>query len=96
MNFERFPVDKADFDGPVLVTGAGGCLGSWALAILTRAGVPAVAFDLSDDRRRPLLLMSEEEIASIPWLSGDIADTEAVADAVARHDVRAIIHLAAL
>jgi nucleoside-diphosphate-sugar epimerase len=96
MNLARFPVDRADFDGPVLVTGAGGCIGSWALAILTRAGVPAVAFDLSDDRRRPLLLMSEEELAGIPWRTGDIADTEAVANAVAEHDVRAIVHLAAL
>ena len=43
----------------VLVTGAGGCIGSWALALLTNAGVPAVAFDLSDDRRRPRLLMTE-------------------------------------
>ena len=42
MNLTRFPIDRADFDGPVLVTGAGGCIGSWALAILTRAGVPAV------------------------------------------------------
>ena len=96
MNLARFPIDKADFDGPVLVTGAGGCIGSWALAILTKASVPVVAFDLSDDRRRPLLLMSDEDIASIPWLTGDIADTEAVANAVARHEVRAIIHLAAL
>ena len=28
MNFARFRVDKASFDGPVLVTGAGGCIGS--------------------------------------------------------------------
>jgi nucleoside-diphosphate-sugar epimerase len=96
MNLARFPIDKADFDGPVLVTGAGGCIGSWALAILTKASVPVVAFDLSDDRRRPLLLMSDEDIASIPWLTGDIADTKAVANAVARYEVRAIIHLAAL
>ena len=96
MNLARFPVDKADFDGPVLVTGAGGCIGSWVLAILTRAGVPAVAFDLSDDRRRPLLLMTEDGLATIPWLTGDIADTEAVAAAVAAHEARAIIHLAAL
>jgi nucleoside-diphosphate-sugar epimerase len=96
MNLARFPVDKADFDGPVLVTGAGGCIGSWVLAILTRAGVPAVAFDLSDDRRRPLLLMSEDDLATIPWRTGDIADTEAVAAAVAEHEARAIIHLAAL
>jgi nucleoside-diphosphate-sugar epimerase len=96
MNLARFPVDKADFDGPVLVTGAGGCIGSWVLAILTRAGVPAVAFDLSDNRRRPLLLMTEDELAAIPWLTGDIADTEAVAAAVAEREARAIIHLAAL
>jgi UDP-glucuronate 4-epimerase len=96
MNLARFPVDRADFDGPVLVTGAGGCIGSWVLAMLTRAGVPAVAFDLSEDQRRPRLLMSDEKLARVPWLTGDIADTEAVADVVARHEVRAIIHLAAL
>ncbi len=96
MNLERFPADKADFDGPVLVTGAGGCIASWVLAILTRAGVPAVAFDLSDSKRRPRLLMTDEELAGIPWLTGDIADTEAVARAVAQHEARAIIHLAAL
>ena len=56
---ERFPVDRAEFDGPVLITGAGGCIGSWALALLLRAGVPVVAYDLSDDRRRPRLLASD-------------------------------------
>jgi nucleoside-diphosphate-sugar epimerase len=96
MNFARFPVDKASLDGPVLVTGAGGCIGSWVLTLLVKAGVPAVAFDLSDERRRPGLLMSAEELEQVPWLTGDIADTAAVADAVARHEVRAIIHLAAL
>ena len=58
MNFARFRVDKASFDGPVLVTGAGGCIGSWALALLVKAGVPVVAFDLSDDRRRPRTILS--------------------------------------
>jgi nucleoside-diphosphate-sugar epimerase len=96
MNFARFPVDPASFDGPVLVTGAGGCIGSWALTLLTKAGVPVVAFDLSPEQRRPALLMSAEELAAVPWLTGDIADTAAVAQAVARHGVRAIIHLAAL
>ena len=96
MDLTRFPLDKASFDGPVLVTGAGGCIGSWALALLTNAGVPAVAFDLSDDRRRPRLLMTDEQLTQVPWVTGDIADTEAVTAAVARHDIRAIIHLAAL
>jgi nucleoside-diphosphate-sugar epimerase len=47
---ERFPLRRADFDGPVLITGAGGCIGSWAMALLTRAGVPVIAYDLSADR----------------------------------------------
>jgi nucleoside-diphosphate-sugar epimerase len=93
---ERFPIDKADFDGPVLVTGAGGCIGSWTLALLSRAGVPAIAYDLTDDRRRPRLLLSDDDLARIPWLTGDIADTAALADAVAAHRIRAIIHLAGL
>jgi nucleoside-diphosphate-sugar epimerase len=96
MDLTHFPVDGASFDGPVLVTGAGGCIGSWTLALLTHAGVPAVAFDLSDDRRRPRLLIDEESLARIPWITGDIADSEAVAAAVAQHDIGAIIHLAAL
>lgn len=96
MDVTRFPVDRASFDGPVLVTGAGGCIGSWVLALLAAAGVPTVAFDLTDQKRRPRLLMSEDALAEIPWLTGDIADTEAVAQAVARHGIRAIIHLAAL
>ena len=93
---ERFPVDRTDFDGPVLITGAGGCIGSWAMALLVRAGVPVIAYDLTDDKRRPRLLMTEEQLARVSWVTGDIADTAALADVVTRRGVRAIIHLAAL
>lgn len=92
----RFTARCADFEGPVLVTGAGGCIGSWTLAILVRAGAPVVAFDLSDDRRRPGLLLSEAELGRVVWEVGDIADPEAVERAVSRHGTSAIIHLAAL
>ena len=93
---ERFVARAEDFDRPVLVTGAGGCIGSWALAILVRAGVPVVAYDLAVDRRRPGLLMSEEELAKVTWEQGDIADHEAVERVVTAHGVGAIVHLAAL
>ena len=92
----RFPVERSWFDGSVLVTGAGGCIGSWALALLARAGVPVVAFDLSEDRRRPRLLMGEEDLERITWVTGDVADTEAVATVVTQYEISAIIHLAAL
>jgi nucleoside-diphosphate-sugar epimerase len=94
--FEYFPTSKSDFDGTVLVTGAGGCIGSWALALLTRAGVPTAAFDLTDDKRRPGLLMSDAELGKIKWLTGDIADPDSVFNAARSSGARAVIHLAAL
>jgi nucleoside-diphosphate-sugar epimerase len=93
---EYFPIDKNDFDGKVLVTGAGGCIGSWALALLNRAGVPAAAFDLSEDKRRPKLLMADADLAKVQWLTGDIGDSETVLKAVKASAARSIIHLAAL
>lgn len=93
---DTFKANRADFDGPVLVTGAGGCIGSWALAILVRARVPVVAFDVSSERRRPSLLLSEAELAEIPWVTGDIGEPEVVARVVSEHGIRAIVHLAAL
>ena len=47
--FDFFPVSSKEFDGPVLVTGAGGCIGSWTLALLEHAGVEVHAFDLQID-----------------------------------------------
>ena len=93
---DRFTVRREDFDRPVLVTGSSGCIGSWALAILVRAGVPAVSFDLDTSRRRPGLLMSEDELAQVTWVEGDIADAEAVERTVAENGIGAILHLAAL
>ena len=92
----RFTARREDFDRPVLVTGSGGCIGSWALAILVRAGVPTVAFDRDPGRRRPGLLMSEEELGRVTWEQGDITDHEAVDRVVSAHRIGAILHLAAL
>ena len=94
--YEHFPVSAKDFDGPVLVTGAGGCIGSWTLALLERAGVQVHAFDLQVDQRRPGLLMSPDALNRITWHAGDIADTQAVKAVVADSGACAIIHLAAL
>ena len=94
--FEHFRIAGSDFDGTVLVTGAGGCIGSWALALLTRTGVPAAALDLSEDKRRPRLLMSDEDLAKVRWYTGDISDPEVVTKAAEASRAKAIVHLAAL
>lgn len=92
----HFPVNRDDFPGPVLVTGAGGCIGSWAMTILSHAGVPVVAMDLVEDRRRPALLLDDERLGAISWHSGDIGDSAAVLATVDAVRPCAIIHLAAL
>lgn len=78
------------------MTGAAGCIGAWVIAKLTRRGDRAVAFDISDNRRRLRLLLDEETTARVPWIIGDLADTAAVDRAVADSGANAIIHLAAL
>ena len=93
---ERFSIDRKNFPGPVVVTGAGGCIGSWVLSLLARAGVEACAFDLSEDKRRPRLLMSEGELDKIQWRTGDISDGAALARALEAVRPCAVIHLAAL
>jgi nucleoside-diphosphate-sugar epimerase len=93
---ERFAVDRASFPGPVLVTGAGGCIGSWVLALLARAGVPACALDLTEDKRRPRLLIAEGDLEKIAWRTGDIADGAAIVRILESVRPCAVIHLAAL
>lgn len=88
------PADR--FDGPVMVTGAAGCIGAWAMAILSRSGVPCIAADMSDNRARPALVMGEEAALALPWVICDVTDGARVSELVAEHDIRAIIHLAGL
>jgi nucleoside-diphosphate-sugar epimerase len=93
---ERFSIDRKNFPGPVVVTGAGGCIGSWVLALLARAGVEACAFDLSEDKRRPRLLIAESDLEKIRWRTGDISDGAALTRALEAVRPCAVIHLAAL
>jgi nucleoside-diphosphate-sugar epimerase len=79
-----------------MVTGAGGCIGSWVLALLARAGVPACALDLTDDKRRPRLLIPEHALAAIQWRTVDIADSKTVMQILEAVRPCAVIHLAAL
>ena len=93
---ERFPIDRKNFPGPVVVTGAGGCIGSWVLSLLARAGVEACAFDLSEDKRRPRLLIAENDLEKIRWHTGDISDGAALLRTLEAVRPCAIVHLAAL
>ena len=93
---DHFSISNNNFSGPVLVTGAGGCIGAWTMAMLLKANVDVIAFDLTSNKRRPELLIEDEELKKVPWIEGDISDTETVLSSIKKYSPESIIHLAAL
>jgi len=79
-----------------LVTGALGCIGAWAAALLVRGGTPVTAYDLGDDRHRLELIATAEEIAEIEFVCGDVTDLAQLQETLADHAITHVIHLAAL
>jgi nucleoside-diphosphate-sugar epimerase len=79
-----------------LVTGALGCIGAWTVATLVGEGVSVVVFDRASDPRRLRQLMTEGELGSVTFVSGDITDGGALGRALDEHAVTNIVHLAAL
>lgn len=98
MNFltDPFLISPDRFDAPVLVTGAGGCIGAWVCAILSRSGVPVIASDIAKSPARAALIMGEEAAQALDWTALDVTDGAAVAGLVSDSGVGAIIHLAGL
>jgi UDP-glucuronate 4-epimerase len=79
-----------------LVTGALGCIGAWTCIQLVREGIPVVAFDLGEDRRRLKLIASSGELDRIVFVRGDITDQARVERAFSEHGITNVVHLAAL
>jgi nucleoside-diphosphate-sugar epimerase len=79
-----------------LVTGSGGCIGAWTVAQLVHAGTPVVAFDASPADQRLKLVLSEDELAALDRVTGDITDLEGFERTLDEHGITHVIHLAAL
>jgi len=79
-----------------LVTGALGCIGAWIVRNLIRQAVPITVFDLASDPHRLKLIMSEEELARVRLIRGDITDLKAVEAALSESGANRVIHLAGL
>jgi nucleoside-diphosphate-sugar epimerase len=91
----EFLIKDNQFDAPIVVTGAGGCIGSWILAILHRSNIPCVAIDLSEEKTRLELLLGEEA-SKIKWHKCDITDFNSLKKIILSYEPSAIIHLAGL
>ncbi len=84
-----------NFDGPVIVTGAGGCIGSWILTILYRSGIPCIGVDLTDQKDRLELILGKET-SKIKWEVCDITNLKLLKKVITSYNPSAIIHLAGL
>lgn len=80
----------------VLVTGANGCIGAWVLKGALERGWNPIALDLAPEPTRPRLVLSDGQLAGIPWLPMDIVDTDGVSRVFDEHEIDAVIHLGAL
>jgi nucleoside-diphosphate-sugar epimerase len=79
-----------------LVTGALGCVGAWTVKALLDDGEEPVGYDLGGDDARLRLVLSEEELARVTLVPGDVTDGEALGRALDEHEVTRVVHLAAL
>lgn len=79
-----------------LVTGALGCIGAWTVKRLVDEGVPVWTYDLPGAPRRLRLIMSDDALAKVHFVDGDITDVNRFERTVADHGITHVVHLAAL
>ena len=79
-----------------LVTGALGALGAWAVRSLLDRDETVVTYDLGGSDHRLRLAVSEDELAALTRIDGDVTDLEHLQRVMDEHDVTNVIHLAAL
>ena len=83
-------------DERFLVTGALGCIGAWAVKQLVDEQVPVWTYDLPADPHRLRLILSDEALARVNVIAGDITDFAAFERAIVENGITHIVHLAAL
>lgn len=80
-----------------MVTGALGCIGAWVVRNLVQQGEKVIVYDLGTDIQRIRLIMDEDDIARVTFISGgDVTRLEMIEQTLKAHEIEHIIHLAAL
>jgi UDP-glucuronate 4-epimerase len=79
-----------------LVTGALGCVGAWTVKALVADGATVVTYDLGGSEHRLRLALSDDELAGVTRVDGDVTDLAALERVLDDHGIGAVVHLAAL
>ena len=80
----------------MLVTGALGCVGAWAVKAVLDDGDEPVGYDLGDATHRLELILSGAERARLTLVRGDVTDPAELGRALDEHEITRVVHLAAL
>jgi len=79
-----------------LVTGAFGAIGAWTVRALLDRGHDVVTYDLGGSDHRLRLALSDEQVAALWRIEGDVTDLGQLEQVVADEGITGVIHLAAL
>jgi nucleoside-diphosphate-sugar epimerase len=80
----------------VLVTGALGCVGAWALKAALDDGDEPVGYDVGDATHRLELILTPAELQRVTLVRGDITDLDSFGRTLDEHAITRVVHLAAL
>ena len=78
------------------MTGAYGCIGSWAVRLLLDEGCGVTTYDLGGSDHRLRLLLDDDELAALDRVAGDVTDLHQLRGTIEDRGVTHVIHLAAL
>lgn len=91
-----FNTSQASGSRRFLITGAKGFIGAWIVKVLLENGERPLVFDVDTNAHRLRALLSEEQLARVPLIRGDVTKLDDVERAVAQNGITHVIHLAAL
>jgi UDP-glucose 4-epimerase len=80
----------------VLITGGYGFIGAWIIKNLLARGDQVWVYDLKEDPRRLKPIMPESDVRKVAFVQGDVTHLVALQDAIAKHAISHVIHLAGL
>jgi nucleoside-diphosphate-sugar epimerase len=80
----------------VIITGGYGFIGAWIIRELLARGDSIFVYDLKADPRRLRLILSDDDIARVTFVPGNVTDLAAFTTALRMHRITQIIHLAGL
>src|SRR5262245_32131598 len=80
----------------VLLTGGYGCIGSWIVRTLLGRGHQAWIYDLKEDPHRLELILEPEQLRRVQFVQGDVTELPALREALRKHQITHVIHLAGL